>query len=451
MKGLFWNSEGLRDPAKHRLIQENIHEQQLDFIALFETGRSNFTGPFLKHLASGLAYEWYVLPPHGRSGGILVGFNTINLQVKRVDTGDYCIKFHLRSKFDGFEWVLVPVYGAAQNIHKSDFLAELVRICESEPLPLVVGGDFNIIRRQEEKNNDNFNARWPFIFNAIIESLDLREIVLSGRQYTWASRRDIPTYEKLDRVLTSVDWEQKFPLVTVHALTRASSDHTPLLLDSGDQAHPGNKAQFLFELSWLRQEGFYEIVAAEWAVCRGGSSPIERWQNKIRHLRRFLRGWAKNQSGLYKKERDRLLHIIDTLDVKAESSPLSATERDALRDANDFVSKLRRDEESKWAQRAKVKYVQEGGSNAKEIHLVANGKHRKKKIFQLEQDEGIIVGQDNLRVFITDYYKKLFGTLVSNSFSLMEENLQGITLVTLDENNILVADFTEKEVHDSIF
>jgi chemotaxis regulatin CheY-phosphate phosphatase CheZ len=27
------------------------------------------------------------------------------------------------------------------------------------------------------KNNDNFNPRWPFIFNAIIESLDLRELV----------------------------------------------------------------------------------------------------------------------------------------------------------------------------------------------------------------------------------------------------------------------------------
>jgi hypothetical protein len=41
--------------------------------------------------------------------------------------------------------------------------------------------------------------------------------------------------------------------------------------------------------------------------------------------------------------------------------------------------------------------VQEGGSNTKYFHLVANGKHRKKKIFQLEQDEGIIVGQDNLK------------------------------------------------------
>jgi exonuclease III len=113
----------------------------------------------------------------------------------------------------------VAVYGAAQDEHKPEFLAELVRICEEEPLPILVGGDFNIIRRKEEKNNDNFNARWPFMFNAIIESLDLREIALSGRQFTWANRRENPTYEKLDRILASVSWEQKCLLASVRELT----------------------------------------------------------------------------------------------------------------------------------------------------------------------------------------------------------------------------------------
>ena len=154
----------------------------------------------------------------------------------------------------------------------------------------MVGGDFNIIRRQEEKNNDNFNAQWPFIFNAIIHSLDLREIELSGRQYTWASRRAIPTLEKLDRILASVEWEQKFPLVSVRALTRAGSDHNPLLIDSGEGAHLGNRSLFSFELAWLCQEGFYGMVRHEWMSSSEGLSPVERWQNKFRHLRQFLRG-----------------------------------------------------------------------------------------------------------------------------------------------------------------
>ena len=74
----------------------------------------------------------------------------------------------------------------SQNSNQN-FLADLVCICGSEQLPILVEGDFNIIRRREGKNNDNFDGRWSFIFNTIIESLDLREIELSGRKLTWAT------------------------------------------------------------------------------------------------------------------------------------------------------------------------------------------------------------------------------------------------------------------------
>jgi hypothetical protein len=79
----------------------------------------------------------------------------------------------------------------------------------------------------------------------------------------------------------------KCPMVSVRALTRAGSDHTPLLIDAGRQAHVGNKIRFTFELSWLEQDGFHEMIAAEWAAGPIGKTPIQTWQNKIRHLRRF--------------------------------------------------------------------------------------------------------------------------------------------------------------------
>jgi hypothetical protein len=68
--------------------------------------------------------------------------------------------------------------------------------------------------------------------------------------------------------------------------------------------------------------------------------------------------------------------IIDELDIRAETCPRDKSERDKLKDANDKLSKLRRQEESK-AQRAKVRYIQEGRNNTKYFYLIANGKHRK--------------------------------------------------------------------------
>jgi hypothetical protein len=92
-----------------------------------------------------------------------------------------------------------------------------------------------------------------------------------------------------------------------------------------------------------------------------GMNPIDVWLNKLRHIRKFLKGWAKNQSGKYKKGKERLLAIIDHFVIKAETNPLGLQEREELKKANDGLNKLRREEESKWAQRAKVKHIQEGG------------------------------------------------------------------------------------------
>jgi hypothetical protein len=65
-------------------------------------------------------------------------------------------------------WILVSIYGAAQDSRKPKFLSELVRLCDNETQPIFLVGDLNILR-PEEKGNDSFNPRWPFMFNAIIE------------------------------------------------------------------------------------------------------------------------------------------------------------------------------------------------------------------------------------------------------------------------------------------
>jgi hypothetical protein len=62
----------------------------------------------------------------------------------------------------------------------------------------MVGVDFNIIRSPREKNNLRYEDRWLFLFNVVISNLDLREVELSGRQYTWVNNLQTPTYEKLD-------------------------------------------------------------------------------------------------------------------------------------------------------------------------------------------------------------------------------------------------------------
>jgi hypothetical protein len=40
---------------------------------------------------------------------------------------------------------------------------------------------------------------------------------------------------------------------------------------------------------------------------------------------------------------------------------------------------------------------------------VANGKYRKQHIYKLKDDQGVVVGDNGLKIHITSYYKNLFG------------------------------------------
>jgi hypothetical protein len=95
-------------------------------------------------------------------------------------------------------------------------------------------------------------------------------------------------------------------------------------------------------------------------------------------------------------------------------------------------------------------FIQEGGANTKYFHLIVNGKHRRKKIFQLEQDEGTIIGQENIKHYITDFYRGLFGAPTENNFSMVETTINDIPQISSEENAILTADFTEKEICEAI-
>jgi len=201
------------------------------------------------------------MAPHGRSGGILLGVDMNVFDIGAIGEGDYYVKFTLRVKSNDHKFVLYSVYGPAQLQHKRDFLVELANTCSKESLPYIIGGDFNIMRCPEDKSTGDFDPKWPDLFNAIIESLDLKEINMTGRQYTWAGPGDNLTLEKLDRVLVSTEWESMFPLSTVEPRDGNISDHTPLVLNTGSSTHQTHCRPFKFERGWLIRDEFHDMVA----------------------------------------------------------------------------------------------------------------------------------------------------------------------------------------------
>jgi hypothetical protein len=116
----------------------------------------------------------------------------------------------------------------------------------------------------------------------------LKEIRLLGKQYTWANNLPDPTYEKLDRVLISAEWDQAFPRAVVAVMNRDISDHMPLLLKYG--APPPYCNSFRYKNCWMEREGFMDIVKESWNVNTSHKYDIDKWQEKMRRPRRYIKG-----------------------------------------------------------------------------------------------------------------------------------------------------------------
>ena len=101
-------------------------------------------------------------------------------------------------------------------------------------------------------------------------------------------------------------------------------------------------------------------------------------------LKKHLRGWARHHHGVYKAQKENLQKVVTNLDTQAEIRNLSQGERDQLETARDDLIKLLREEELRFYQRAKATDVLLGDNNTRYFQIIANGKHRKKRIFSLE-------------------------------------------------------------------
>lgn len=181
-------------------------------------------------------FDWKWLPAQGHSGGILLGTRKETFEVARFSAGQFFISADLIQRNNRTHWELIVVYGPADHSRSVSFLTELHDKISGAMHPVVVGGDFNLMRSPEDnsKNQHLINLHFLDTFNNWIADLELLEVDRVGASFTWTNKQLDPTRCVLHRVFVSPEWERNFPSCSLTAMTRLGSDHCPLLLDSGE-------------------------------------------------------------------------------------------------------------------------------------------------------------------------------------------------------------------------
>lgn len=98
------------------------------------------------------------------------GAKSRKFKIVGTSQGDFHVKIQLFDTKLMVHWVVVFVYGAAQDEHKQEFLTELVDVCSDPSILVLIGGDFSLLRSFEEKNMNFHSNRNYDTFSAIINT-----------------------------------------------------------------------------------------------------------------------------------------------------------------------------------------------------------------------------------------------------------------------------------------
>jgi exonuclease III len=308
-------------------ISEVIQRENLDFIGIQETKKHDFSDKCLADLGRRKEFCWNWLPSTGSAGGILLGFNSDIFEVEIWCIKKFSINSVVVNKKDKFKCRICVVYGAVDEENKQEFLDELHDCVVEYNEPLLIGGDFNLVRSQKDKSNEVVDIKWCDKYNEWFNRNSLIEIGLTERDFTWSNNQERVIISHIDRIFCSTEFEAQYPLATARALPRNPSDHAPILWESG-HGQLDKKPRFKIKKRWLKSAEFKELVKKVWSNRGEGDKAIDRWQYRIRLLRKKARGWSMNVDAEYRRKKQTLSSEFESLDVKAETTNLSRQERE---------------------------------------------------------------------------------------------------------------------------
>ncbi|XP_019166800.1 PREDICTED: uncharacterized protein LOC109162584 [Ipomoea nil] len=306
-----------------------------------------------------------------------------------------------------FRFRFVSVYAKHTRGERLHLWAQLAILLNS-PLPILMGGDFNVISSVTEYQG----SAWPDTnsiadFSSFIRDNALIDLDVIGNLYTWHGVRTTgPVWKRLDRFLINTVWRDSFSDIRICALARTTSDHAPLLLHGANSSLSALK-QFRFQNMWLTHPDFMEIVRNSWEQSADGGG-MRALSYKLKRLKMALKDWNKHSFGNIFGRIKTLESEVALAECRHANNP-SGESRTALQAKQADLMLALKQEESFWKQKARVKWVKEGDANTRYFHSVVKDRHRRQRISSVKSAGGhLLTDQREIQEEAVTFYSSLF-------------------------------------------
>lgn len=198
IKIVTWNVRGLNERPKRLAIRQTMFLEKPDIICIQETKLSDVDNSQQKEICGRRLNEYTFLAARGTKGGMLLAWRGRRF-VKVAETKwEFCLTVHLQDLLLNQTIQCTTVYGPTSPAIRGSFFQELELLKPVNGMPWFVGWDFNTTLEAHDRNSSAQDWRWPLAFANLINALNLQDIRMEGRRYTWANTRSQPAMAKLD-------------------------------------------------------------------------------------------------------------------------------------------------------------------------------------------------------------------------------------------------------------
>jgi hypothetical protein len=125
-------------------------------------------------------------PTQGTRGGILLGVDGDHYTISSSERGLHSVTALVTTVGGLLHWHVTVVYGPQEDNEKLLFLRELRWLKHVVSDKWLIIGDFNMILNAADKSNTNLNRRLMGAFQEVVRDLELKELNLRGRKFTWS-------------------------------------------------------------------------------------------------------------------------------------------------------------------------------------------------------------------------------------------------------------------------
>lgn len=265
-----------------------------------------------------------------------------------------------------------------------------------------------MILNQRDTTSANPNLGTMLQFNNLIQDLNLFDIPLLGRTFTWSNGRPRLTFSKLDWVLISNHWNALGASFKLSDAPQTVSDHAPIMLHMQPHIAPV-KRTFKFETYWLKHSDIRAVIQEAWSATIRSPNP-KRLHQKVRLTQRKLTVWAAEVYGKKDTYLRRSKWVVQQLDHAQEVRQLTQGEFLLRIVIRAHIFNLSSIVEEKWRQRSGARWLKLGDNNTKYFHAVANGRKNANNITLFDEQSGEPISSNNLEQVIFDHFNSVLGT-----------------------------------------